>query len=202
MKEWWLLEGRVGAEELLKMEKFCSLIVEWNRSIRLVGPKDTEGVREQIVDSLLPYLIAEPSFPLLDIGSGAGLPAIPIAILYPHAEVVCLEPRTKRVSFIRHAARTLGLSSVSVVEARADGVAAPEGMESRFSTVTARAVSEIETLLEWARPCLAPNGAVILGRGGEPVAPQVGGYSLQGIEQYEALKNMGKRFVVKYKKLQ
>jgi len=159
---WDLLEGRVAPEALLQMERYCSILLEWNRAIRLVGPKDAAGIREQIVDSLLPYLLMKPSFPLLDIGSGAGLPAIPIAILNPKADIVCLEPRAKRTSFLRHAVRALGLSAVSIVEGRASALDPPEGLIGKFSTVTARAVSEIETLLALARPCLAPGG------GGDP----------------------------------
>lgn len=106
---------------------------------------------------------------LLDIGSGAGFPGLVLALLRPELEVVLLEPRAKRISFQKHAVRTLELGPrVRPVLGRAGGGGkaglGPDDL-GRFQNVTARAVGGLEMTLELARPFAAPGGLIILPRG-------------------------------------
>ncbi|TAL17375.1 16S rRNA (guanine(527)-N(7))-methyltransferase RsmG [bacterium] len=199
MSRWNLLLERMPELDTARLDGFTEELLRWNKAIRLVGPGDIEGVALQITDSLLPLLVAPPAFPLLDIGSGAGLPAIPLAIAHPGEEICCLEPRAKRVSFLRHAARLLGLASVKVVEGRADPARPPlPEMAGAFRCATARAVSDIPTLLGWAFPCLAPGGEVLLGRGGGEAPPEVRGWRITRLLEYRGAESLGKRYVVGY----
>lgn len=179
------------------LDAYVVELLKWNKAVRLIGPSDPEGAALQIVDSLLPFLYAEPSFPLLDIGSGAGLPAIPLAILWRGEEIVCVEPRSKRVSFIRHAARVLELGQVVAHCARAEELHHDQRLIGSFATVTARAVADVKTLLSLARPFLSQEGRVILGRGGEmPV--EVEGWSLASHTCYSGPEGVKERSVVVY----
>lgn len=199
MSRWNLLLERMPELDTARLDGFTDELLRWNKAIRLVGPGDVEGIALQITDSLLPLLVAPPSFPLFDIGSGAGLPAIPLAIAHPGEEILCLEPRAKRVSFLRHAARLLGLTSVKVVEGRADAARPPlPEMAGAFRCATARAVSDIPTLLGWASPCLAPGGEVLLGRGGAEAPPEVRGWRITRLLEYRGPESLGRRYVVGY----
>ena len=192
------------------LDAYAKELERWNRSIRLVGPKRLDGIRVQIADALLPFLLARPGFPLLDIGSGAGLPGIPLAIAFrpalsslpvdsfSSASLVCLEAQAKRVSFLRHVVRELGLRGVRVVEGRAEtSFLEDPSLAGAFATVTGRAVADPEHLLRLARPFLAPRGQVLLPRG-EAAAPAIHGWRRILDREYEGPAGLGRRRIVSY----
>jgi 16S rRNA (guanine527-N7)-methyltransferase len=184
---------------LSRLEDYAAELVRWNRTIRLVGPRDHPGVCSQVADALLPYLIRPPRFPLLDIGSGAGLPGIALAIVFPDHPVLCLEPRAKRVSFLRHAARLLGLSSVRVLACRAEALPGVHlDLVRSFFTVTARAVADVTHLLAASQPMLHPDGIVMLPRG-DTAAPSVPGWILLEDLPYEPVPGLGGRRLSLYR---
>ncbi len=196
---WMALTALRADLDVKGLEAYAGELEKWNRSIRLVGPKDREGVRLQVVDALLPFLLRPPPFPLLDIGSGAGLPGVPIALAFPGAAVTCLEPQGKRTTFLRHVARLLGLPAVRVVEARAEeAVAAEPGLAGAFPSVTARAVTDVPALLAMAKPFLAPEGVALLPRGGDP-AGEVPGWVLEEDLRYPAPQGLGARHLAIYR---
>lgn len=196
---WGPLHKVEGDLDLARLETYALELEKWNRAIRLVGPKDLEGIRLQIVDALLPFLLRTPVFPLLDIGSGAGLPGIALGIAYPGAAITCLEPLGKRASFLRHVARLLQLPGVRVVEARAEEAIPREPSLGRsFAGVTARAVADVPTLLAMARPFLVKEGVALLPRGADPaVAAQ--GWALEEDVAYEGLLGLGARHLAIYR---
>ncbi|MBI5440146.1 MAG: class I SAM-dependent methyltransferase [Deltaproteobacteria bacterium] len=197
---WEVLAGREPGLALDALERYAQEIERWNRSIRLVGPKDREGIRLQIADALLPFLWERPSFPLLDLGSGAGLPAVPLAVAFPGQPLVALEPNAKKASFLRNALRLLGLKEARVIVARAEEAfrETPE-LAAAFATVTARAVAEPEVLLPLLAPYLAPSGRALLPRGEEP-GPDIEGWVLAGDRPYEGPPGLGKRRVLVYRR--
>lgn len=197
---WDSLSGFSPKPDFTLLDKFVEELEKWNRAVRLVGPFDREGIAVQVADSLLPFKFSRPEFPLLDIGSGAGLPAIPIAATWKSGKVLCIEPRSKRVSFIRHAARTLGLTGVKAVCARAEEalIQQPE-LAGAFASVTARAVADVQTLLSLASPYLAEGGRVLLGRGGED-APPTPGWTLLERHEYIGPTEGGTRSLLVFSK--
>jgi len=158
-----------------RLDAYGEELRRWNRVIRLVGPREVSGIRVQIADALSPFLFYSPAFPLLDVGTGAGLPAIPIALSFPEARITCIEPLAKRVSFLRHVIRSLGLSGVEVVQARAeDALGLHPELLNAFATATARALGAPALVLEWVRPFLRPDGIALLPRGPERAHPYPG----------------------------
>jgi 16S rRNA (guanine527-N7)-methyltransferase len=195
---WSCLKAQRGDLDWERLESYAREIERWNRAIRLVGPKDLAGIRLQIADALLPFLLVPPEFPLLDIGSGAGLPGIPIAISFPGRAVVCLEPLAKRVSFLHQAVRHLGLRNVRVVAARAeDAIDRHPELSGAFASVTARAVAETAALVPLGRSFLHPLGRFLLPRGQEE-APSPAGWRLAEERRYAAPEGLGERRLFVY----
>lgn len=192
------LAGGLPSEGL---EAYAQELARWNRTVRLVGPRDLGGIRLQIADALYPFLRVAPHFPLLDIGSGAGLPAIPLALAFPGQSVVCLEPLGKRVSFLRHAVRTLALPGIRVVQARAEEALGPNPeLRGAFASATARAVANPVALLKAAHPFLAAAGRVFVLRGPGVAASHPGWELLEDVE-YPPPPGLGPRRLQIYRKL-
>lgn len=120
-----------------KLESYVALLLQHNRASNLIGPLPADKVRSELIaDALLPAAVRPPIGPLMDIGSGAGLPGIPLAIAFPHTEVHLVEPRQKRTTFLKIVTRRLGLDNVHVHVCRIEevGLAA-----SSFGTMAAKA---------------------------------------------------------------
>ncbi len=182
-----------------KLEALAAELHRWNRRIRLVGPRTLEGVRLQIADALLPFLPEPPEGPFLDIGTGPGLPLLPVSLVHPQLACTGLEPRSKRIAFVRHAARVLRLPNVTVFQGRAPEILDPHPeLAAAFRTVTARAVADIEAALLLAAPFLAPGGAVVLPRAGEP-AIQPPGWVLVACHELPRLPGLGPRSLLVYR---
>ena len=136
------------AEE--KLFAYFRELKHWSRRVNLIakGAGDAEILEKHFLDSLtlLPLLDGEKPH-LLDIGSGAGFPGLVCKAVRPDLQVTLVEPRLKRVSFLRHVARTLHLEDVSILECRVeDEVMLPS--DAGFTHITSRAVNEIKLFLE------------------------------------------------------
>lgn len=208
---WAPLNGLLPVARLERLESYARELETWNRSIRLVGPRDVGGIRAQVVDAVLPFLLFPPRFPLLDVGSGAGLPGLAIAVASGFfgvapanvgvPAVVCLEAQSKRVSFLRHALRVLELHGVAIVEGRAEDVAVLQGeMAEGFATVTARAVGDVVKVLSLCRPFARRGGKAVLPRGDEAPAV-VDGWELESDKAYQGPPGMGARKCQVYRRV-
>ena len=184
-----------------RLEAYARELERWNRTIRLVGPRGLSGIRVQVADALSPFLFHPPPFPLLDIGTGAGLPAVPIALTFLLAEITCLEPLAKRVSFLRHALRVLHLPGAVVIQARAEEATARHpALAGSFAAVTARALAATPLALQVARPFLRPRGLVLLPRGPETAVP-LPGWELVMDAEHPAPPGVGPRRLHVYRAL-
>ena len=96
-----------------------------------------------------------------DVGSGAGLPGIPIALMRPEAKIVLIEPMERRVEWLTMVVDDLGLKTVRIVRARVEELVD----EEMFTVVTARAVKAMTTLIEWTREVISPGGRILALKG-------------------------------------
>ncbi len=110
---------------------------------------------------MLLAVIPEPASPLLDIGTGPGIPGLILKLARPDWEVVLIEAAQRRTNFLRHVARELGLEGVSILWGRAE-VLASGALAGRFRTVTMRAVATGDAARALAAPFLAPEGTLVL----------------------------------------
>jgi 16S rRNA (guanine527-N7)-methyltransferase len=150
------------------------LLLAWTRAINLTAIRDPADVAlRHVVDSLtaLPWLGTRSVGRLLDLGSGGGFPGIPLAAAMPRVEVTLAEPIRKKARFLETATAAIGLAGrVPVVAARAEELAHDPAGRGRWDAVTARAVASSAELVELAFPLLAPSGALLAWKRGDPDA--------------------------------
>ena len=131
---------------------YVDLLERWNAAYNLTAVRDpAEMVTRHLIDSLaiLPYVSGAT---LADLGSGAGLPGIPLAIAAPARETLLVDSNGKKARFLREAVRRLGLRHVRVAESRVEDVA------GTFDCSTARAFASLGEMLGWGGHLLAPDG--------------------------------------------
>jgi 16S rRNA (guanine527-N7)-methyltransferase len=152
-----------GVESALaeRLAIYAALVLAANRRVNLTGARDGTAFAAHILDALT--LRDDVVSPLIDVGSGNGLPGIPLA-LATGAEVTLLEPIKKRANFLRDALQTFGISGQAVA-LRAEDAARDPACRERFLTATARAVAGAPTVAELTVPFLAIGGRALLQRG-------------------------------------
>jgi 16S rRNA (guanine527-N7)-methyltransferase len=152
-----------GVDEALaeRLAVYAALVLDANRRLNLTGAKDGEAFAAHLLDALT--LRRDVVAPLIDVGSGNGVPGIPLA-LATGVRVVLLEPIKKRATFLREALAILGLDG-QVVDFRAEDLARDPAYREAFQTATARAVASAPTVAELTVPFLALGGRALLQRG-------------------------------------
>ncbi len=159
------------AEQIDVMFVFTSELKKWNRKINLTAIKDDRDVViKHLLDSLsfLKGFPPVPGIKLLDMGSGAGFPAIPIKIAHPEVSVSMVESVKKKAAFLRHIVRTLKLSAIEVSDLRMEEL--PESSKKSYDIVTARAFADMKAALAAGTGYLKESGLMVLSRGpGETV---------------------------------
>ena len=131
----------------------------WNRKFNLTGLEDRKRVViELFLDSLLPSPVLPIEGSLLDVGSGAGFPGLPLKIHCPRRDTFLLEPNSKKASFLRHVLRLMQLREVQTIKSRVEHL--PK--ETRYDLVTARAVAELGKTLDWCAPLVNPGGLLVV----------------------------------------
>jgi 16S rRNA (guanine527-N7)-methyltransferase len=137
---------------IARLLDYIDLLVRWNAAYNLTAVRDPdEMVTRHLLDSLAvaPYVTGET---LADLGSGAGLPGIPLAIVAPERRVTLVDSNGKKARFLREAVRKLGLARATVAESRVENV------DGAFDCITARAFSSLGEMLAWGGHLLAPGG--------------------------------------------
>jgi 16S rRNA (guanine527-N7)-methyltransferase len=147
---------------LSMLEAYAELLATEGVTRGLIGPREAPRLwdRHLVNCGLLAPLIPEDSS-VADLGSGAGLPGIVLAIARPDLRVTLVEPMARRVAFLEEVQTRLGLDSVEIVRARAEQWPDPP----RFDVVTARALAALPALLAWAMPLVAEGGVVLAMKG-------------------------------------
>lgn len=136
---------------------YLALLVRWNATYNLTAIRDPrEMVTKHLLDSLAmaPFV---PDAPLADLGTGPGLPGIPLAIARPGCTVTLVESNGKKARFLREAVRTLGLPNARVAESRAENLDEP----GAYTVITARALATLDRIIEVGGHLLSPDGRLL-----------------------------------------
>ncbi len=147
---------------------YAELLQLWGRKMNLTSRLETrEIISTHFLDSLaaFPLLTAARESSLIDIGSGAGFPSLPLKICLPGLSVVLVESAHKKVSFCREVIRRLDLADAAVVEGRGEAVAMEEDLAGAFDWAVIRAVGEAAKMVRLSFPFLRPGGTLILYKG-------------------------------------
>jgi 16S rRNA (guanine527-N7)-methyltransferase len=158
------------AELAAQLEAYYRLLATWNTKINLTGLKLSE-VSPDVIDRLLiEPIVAARYVPvraaqMLDVGSGGGSPAIPLALALPRARLLMVESKTRKSVFLREAVRTLGLTDAEVVTARFEELLARPDLHEAHDLVTIRAVRIESRVLRTLQAFAKPGGLVFLFRG-------------------------------------
>ena len=153
-------------EQIARLQQYVDLLTDWSGRVRLISRNDRNFIWERhILDclSLVPHLPGDG--PLLDLGSGAGLPGIVIKIMRSDLEVYLLEPTRMKNLFLQEAITALGLQNAFAIRYRAEHLVEDPSFSGKFLVGTARAVARLPQLWNWAEPFLAPHGVLISMKG-------------------------------------
>jgi 16S rRNA (guanine527-N7)-methyltransferase len=168
-----------------RMLRLQDELKQWNRAYNLTAIEDPEAM---VVSHLLDSLAAHGELAgarIADVGTGAGFPGLPLAIANPQRQFTLIDSTAKKVRFVAHAARTLGLANVTAVHARAEDMGKVSNGAAPFDTILARAVGSLAELARLAEPLKRPGTRLVAYKGRRPdaeLADLPAGWRLEGVK--------------------
>ncbi|MFC1877464.1 16S rRNA (guanine(527)-N(7))-methyltransferase RsmG [Thermodesulfobacteriota bacterium] len=142
------------------------ILKEWNQKINLTAiDSPMDMAVKHFLDSIISSRYIKPGSRLLDVGSGAGFPGIPLKVMVPSLDVILVDATRKKVSFLKHAIQELHLSGVAAIHSRLEDL--QQEWEGRFDIIVCRAFSSLADFAEKSMPLLAPEGLLLALKGKE-----------------------------------
>lgn len=163
-----LLQIRLAPRQVALLKRYEEELLAWNTRMNLTAIRDVAGIRtKHFLDSFTCSLAWRDRHPesLIDIGTGAGFPGIPLKILYPTMRLALVDSIGKKVEFCRHIVETLGLENVEVIQARAEELGQNPAYREQFEWAVARAVAPMNVLAEYLLPLVRVGGAALAQKG-------------------------------------
>lgn len=202
----------LSAKQKSLFDNYLELLLEWNKKINLTSITDPEEIWfKHFFDSLTCLRIIETKSPFLlaDIGTGAGLPGIPLKIMIPGLDLLLVESIEKKSDFCHTAVEKLELDRVSVVNARAEKVGNDRRYREKFDWAVSRAVASLPVLAEYQLPLVKTGGSALVMKGditeneiqSSGSAFKILGGHLEKIDTFELPQNYGKRTLIQVKKM-
>ena len=153
----------------LQLEQFynyMSILIEWNKFMNLTGITDPEEViTKHFIDSLTVLDKIDKNASIIDVGTGAGFPGIPVKIAFPETKVVLLDSLNKRIKFLNEVIEKLELKDIETIHGRAEECGRNKSYREKYDIAIARAVAPLNVLLEYLMPFVKVNGKCLCMKG-------------------------------------
>ena len=156
------------AEQIAQFAVYNEMLLDWNTRMNLTALTAPADVAvKHIIDSLTAYdaPLFDAAEALIDVGTGAGLPGIPLAVYAPHIEVTLMDALAKRVRFLTEVTRAMHLTNVRCIHARAEEAARAKEHRAHYDIAVSRAVARMPVLLEYTLPFVRVGGSVLALKG-------------------------------------
>lgn len=164
--------SKIGIEldlfHVKQFEKYQELLLEWNEKINLTAiTEENEIIDKHFVDSLVCAKYINDSDKIIDIGSGAGFPGIPVKIVRPNTKMTLLDSLNKRIVYLNDVIEKLELNDIEAIHGRAEEYGRNANYREKYDIVTARAVANLKVLSEYCLPFIRVGGRFICMKGSE-----------------------------------
>jgi len=172
--EFWTICGAngiiIGDIERKRLERYISELKYWNAKVNLISRKDEDNILiRHILHSLssLKYIDIPAKANCLDVGTGGGLPGIPLAILNPQAKMTLVDSIAKKMKITDMLAKHTGLKHINSICDRAENLADSKSHKNRYDYIFVRAVKRLDILVGWVRELMKPKGKLVFYKGGD-----------------------------------
>ena len=153
---------RFSVEQMDKFYKYMNLLIEWNEKMNLTAIiEPNEIILKHFIDSITILKDIKDGSTVVDVGTGAGFPGIPLSIMNPTLKITLVDSLNKRLIFLQEVINELDLKNVELVHARAEEFGRNKKYREKFDVATSRAVANMATLSEYLLPLVKINGKVI-----------------------------------------
>jgi 16S rRNA (guanine527-N7)-methyltransferase len=163
-----LFNLQLTGRQIAALSMYEKELLEWNQKFNLTAIRDVDSIRtKHFLDSFSAILAwkASPPRQLIDVGTGAGFPGIPLKILYPTLKLTLVESVGKKAMFCQHVVQVLGLEQVEVIQARAEDLGQNLQHRERYDWAVARAVANLNVLSEYLLPLIKIGGVMLAQKG-------------------------------------
>lgn len=156
------LDIHFSVEQLEQFFEYMKLLIEWNEKMNLTAITDPdEIIFKHFIDSITILKEIKDNFKLVDVGTGAGFPGIPLSIMNPTLKITLVDSLNKRLIFLQEVVKELKLENIEIIHARAEELGQNKEYREMFDVATSRAVANLSTLSEYLIPLVKINGKVI-----------------------------------------
>ncbi len=165
-----MLSVEVDRKKIDQFNQFYDLIVEWNKVMNLTAITDYKDVVEKhFLDSLSieRILKLDDLKTVMDVGTGAGFPGMPLKIIYPELKITLLDSLNKRVKFLNEVIRQLELKNIDAIHGRAEDIGKNENYREKYDLCVSRAVANLATLSEYCMPFVKVGGVFVSYKSGD-----------------------------------
>lgn len=153
---------RFSVEQMEQFYKYMNLLIEWNEKMNLTAIiEPNEIILKHFIDSITILKYIKDNSTVVDVGTGAGFPGIPLSIMNPKLKITLVDSLNKRLIFLQEVINELDLKNVELVHARAEEFGRNKKYREKFDVATSRAVANLATLSEYLLPLVKVNGQAI-----------------------------------------